>query len=377
MHIMMVTNNYSPYAGGVVSSINATVQALQELGHHVTLITFDFLGKAHNDPVWVKRLFCPIKFRYKTNHMAVAWCSRKQLNKLIRSLKPDIVHVHHPFLLGYRAAHIAKAEGIPVVFTYHTLYEAYAHYVCLPRHIATYLIKRRVHSFCQTVNGIIAPGSAIQAMLRAEGVTVPIKTVPSGLQSIFLSEKTGLRSSSVETIRLLTVGRMVKEKNVEALLRVALALQSKEVSFVFTLVGYGAEYNKLKKYAYDELALRPDRVIFIHQPPKEQILECYRTSDVFLFASQTDTQGLVLAEAMAAGVSVVALDGPGQRDIIVNEQNGYIVANEAEMVQRILGLYEQPDRLKELSNQACETAKRYCPKRLAEELVAFYKQIRA
>ena len=99
MKIMMITNNFTPYTGGVVSSINALVHALQQSQHEVLVVTLSFLQE-HHDPAWVKRLYCPIKFSYKTNHMAIPWRPKAQITKLIKEFKPDVIHVHHPFMLG-------------------------------------------------------------------------------------------------------------------------------------------------------------------------------------------------------------------------------------------------------------------------------------
>ena len=104
-------------------------------------------------------------------------------------------------------------------------------------------------------------------------------------------------------------------------MRVAKELSLQGVSFTFTLAGYGAEYEPLQTYAYQVLHLSSEQVVFVHQPPKDLIVRLYSDSDIFLFSSHTDTQGLVLAEAMASGLPVIALDGPGQRDIITQDES--------------------------------------------------------
>jgi glycosyltransferase involved in cell wall biosynthesis len=370
----MVTNNYTPYSGGVVSSINATVQALQQQGHQVTLVTLDFLGAGHTDPAWVKRLNCPIKFRYKQNHMAVAWRAKKQLKKIIADLSPDVVHVHHPFLLGRIAARIAKSQDVPTVFTYHTMYEAYAHYISLPQVITKRIITKRVLSFCRFVTGIIAPSTSIKKYLLAKGIQTPIKVIPSSVQDIFFSSVHAERPIEKGSLRLLSVGRMVQEKNIEALLHVAVRLVAQEVPFTFTLVGYGAHYESLRAYAYEKLKLSPEQVIFVHQPPKDVIMRLYVESDIFLFSSHTDTQGIVLAEAMACGLPVIALDGPGQRDIIVQGENGYIVTDEDKMFECIVQLSTEPSTIARLSHHAYLTAQRYRPEVLVQHVLDFYRQ---
>src|SRR6266404_2396469 len=128
MRIFFVTNNYTPYSGGVIHAITATTDALRAQGHEVFIITLDFLGKPDKpqaDPDYVIRIACPIKFMYKTNYMAIPWRPTHAIKQLIQQYKPDIIHVHHPFLLGVSALHAAQTYNIPCIFTYHTMYEDY------------------------------------------------------------------------------------------------------------------------------------------------------------------------------------------------------------------------------------------------------------
>lgn len=157
LRIAMVSNNYTPYSGGVVSSIDAQTADLQDDGHLVRIITLDFLGRGHSDPEHVRRILTPIKFTYRNNHYAIPWYMVTQLSTLLRRMQPDIVHIHHPFLLGAKGLEVARMLGIPSVFTYHTLYEEYAHYVPLPAAAAKVLIRHLVHKFCCGVDAVIAP----------------------------------------------------------------------------------------------------------------------------------------------------------------------------------------------------------------------------
>src|SRR5688572_25186753 len=120
MIIFFITNNYTPYSGGVVHAINATVKGLQDQGHIVFIITLTFLPNHSNDPECFIRLSCPIRFSYKNNHMALPWRPNYQLEQLIKKYKPDIFHIHHPFLLGKSALYVARKNKIPCIFTYHT-----------------------------------------------------------------------------------------------------------------------------------------------------------------------------------------------------------------------------------------------------------------
>jgi 1,2-diacylglycerol 3-alpha-glucosyltransferase len=370
MNILMVTNNFTPYTGGVVSSIKALVDELQRAGHTVMVITLDFTGK-NDDPSWVKRIYCPIRFMYKNNHMAIPWRAKAQIADIMAFYKPDIVHLHHPFLLGSIAYTLARSYKIPVVFTYHTIYEAYAHYVpLLPHWLTADIIKKHVLHFCTQVDGIIAPSHYINDYV-AQYTAKPTITIPSGLQPQFIGVFVA-KEAHAEPIKLLVVSRMVKEKNIESILDVAQKLSQSKIAFRLVLIGYGCEYVALQSYAYQTLHLSQEQVLFVHKPPKEIIVKAYQEADLFLFSSTTDTQAIVLAEAMAQGTPVIALDGPGQRDIIKEGINGHIVRNSDQMAEQIEHLAFDRKRLKQLSDGAYLTSQEYHPAKIAQRCIQFY-----
>ena len=373
LRIALITNNYTPYSGGVVSSINAQVAALQEDGHIVRVITLDFLGDGHSDPDYVVRVRTPLKFKHKKNHYAIPWYMITQIREVVTSMSADIVHVHHPFLLGVGGLKVVRGLNIPIIFTYHTMYEEYAHYVPFFAGAAKPWIRRLVRTFCNAVDGIIVPSFTIAEYLREQSVGTSVSCIPSPLQSNFLGIPFSGRSRlSHEPFKLLTVVRFTKEKNIPFILNVFRHLDER---FYLTLVGYGAEYENLRVYAFDHLKLSPDRLQFVLKPPREQIIEFYREADLFLFSSKTDTQGLVLAEAMACSTPVIALTGPGQNDIICNEENGLLVSSEQEMVNGIHYCSEQIEAQSAMQKKAWQTAQNYLPDQYRERLLRFYWQV--
>jgi len=371
MRIFFVTNNYTPYSGGVISSITATTDALRAQGHEVFIITLDFLGaQQHADPDYVIRITCPIKFMYKKNHMAIPWRPTHTITQLLKQYSPDMVHVHHPFLLGVSALRAARRMNIPCVFTYHTLYEEYAHYVPIPNLCAKPLIRSTVKRFCNAVNGVIVPSSGVKEYLCTQNITTPTKIIPSALRSLFCTpdtKPTAIRNK--KHYELLVVSRFVPEKNIPFVFDVFKQLPN---TFTLTLVGYGTDYELLQQLAFNTLNLPPERVRFIHKPPIDDLLKYYRNADLFIFSSQTDTQGLVLAESMSQGLPVIALDGPGQRDIIINNYNGFIIENAHDAATKIISIATNAQLHDKLISGARATAQHYHTDFITQQLLDFY-----
>jgi 1,2-diacylglycerol 3-alpha-glucosyltransferase len=376
LRILFVTNNYTPYSGGVVSSINAMVPELHKRGHQVFIVTLDFLGAQHHhhDPAYVYRISCPIKFSYRGNTMAIPWRMKQQLQKLINDLKPDIIHSHHPWLLGSSALHVARAHNIPIVFTFHTLYEQYAYYVPMPLGISRPIINYVVKKYCAAADGLIAPSHAVQQQLTDWKITTPTLLLPSPVAPIF-AQKSGLATVNTPRNRfiLLSVGRLVPEKNIPFLLDMFAQLhRERPHDVVFNIVGYGAREEALKKYAYQQLALPYDSVQFLGKKNGIALRQAYQHADIFLFSSLSDTQGLVLAEAMSCGLPVVALDGPGQRDNITQGVDGFLVSSISEMLHAIKCIIDNPLLHTQLRKNAQIKAEHYYPTSIISRLQRWY-----
>jgi 1,2-diacylglycerol 3-alpha-glucosyltransferase len=370
MRIFFVTNNYTPYAGGVINSITATTDALRAQGHEVFIITLNFLGTQHNDPDYVIRVPCPIKFLYRTNHMAIPWRPTHAILQLLEQYAPDIVHVHHPFLLGVSALRAARKRNIPCVFTYHTIYEQHAHYVPIAGLYSKPFIRSAVRHFCNKVDGIIVPSNAVKKYVEQQQISSPITIIPSPLRPYFLAAKldtTPLHNKKY--FELLLVSRFVPEKNIPFVFEIFKQLPE---NITLTLVGYGIDYEAMQTLAFDTLQLSKKRIRFIHKPTQDELLKLYRNADLFIFTSTIDTQGLVLAEGMSQGLPVIALDGPGQRDIVRNGINGFIITNADHAAKTIITIAHNKYLHKKLVNGARTTAQNYHSKAIIHQLLTFY-----
>ncbi len=378
LSIVFITNNWDPFKAGVVSSIIAYRDELVRQGHAVTIVTLDFQGAREIAEEGVIRIFCPLKFTYRTIPFAIPLRSYTQIAHIIRKLQPDIIHTHHPFLLGKSGLKVAKDQKIPCIFTYHSLYDKYTHYVPLvPQHHLKTLVNKQVRAYCKRVDGIITPGRETERLLQDAGIETPYIVLPSPLQRMYVESN---RMQSMQRIpfvvsnkpfHLMTCSRFVKEKNIPFLLDCFAGLDQQK--FRLTLAGFGSELHALQEYAYGVLGFSPDAVQFVVHPESTLLKELYHAADLFLFSSLADTQGLVLAEAMSCGLPVVALDGPGQEDIVENGTNGFLVKNVAEMQTAIELIARDHELYSHLRINALETAKQYAPEVLTKKLVAFYR----
>lgn len=370
MKILFVTNNYKPYNGGVVSSIEAFRHELKMAGHQVIIVTLDFFGQEAGEE-GVIRVACPLRFKYRGNPIAIPFFSSWQLRKILNRLCPEVVHVHHPFALGAVAARIARLNDIPVVFTHHSQYGAYARYYApFLKPFACRLTEWCVRHFFKNVDVLIAPSESIAQQLRREPAAPPISVIPSGILPVFINKKRPNKELKSGFFELLTVSRFVPEKNISFLLD---ALSFLDENFKLTLVGFGSYLPQLEHYAFETCGLSPERVKFVSSPPKKVIADYYRRSHLFLFASTTETQGIVFAESMAAGTPVVAVSAPGARDCVQENHTGFLVKTPEQMAEKIKMLRSNPVLYKKLQSSSWQQAQHYTSYMTTQKLIRLYE----
>lgn len=328
MRLAIFTDSYYPYVSGVVNSIAGSVKELRALNHQVYIFAPRYPCSCEDE----EGIFRFPSVRPPTNpDYSIAIPFFWGLGRTLRNLKIDLIHVHSPFIMGRVGVTQARRLGVPVVFTYHTLYDQYVHYVPISPEITRRLTVKWTRNFCHCCDRVIVPTPRVKELLRAQGVKAPIEVLPTGVDIKRFGEGDGQKFRRqyripASALMLLFVGRLAKEKNVDFLLR-AFAYLLKEIvkgekEIFLVIVARGPEEEHLKELA-SLLGVR-ERVIFTGQLVGEDLVNSYHAADLFVFPSVTETQGLVVVEAMAAGLPVVALDAFGVGDLVSHGEDGWL-----------------------------------------------------
>ncbi|HSL27602.1 MAG TPA: glycosyltransferase family 4 protein [Anaerolineales bacterium] len=379
MHIAFFTNYYHPVVNGVVRSVAAFREVLMSQGHNV------FVFAQADDDYEDKE---PFIFRYPSVSLPVPGDISTALpvspfvEQLLPTLKLDVIHTHHPILLGQTAARRANELGLPLVFTFHTQYWEYTHYVPFPMEAIQEFLKNRIHKwlreYMQKCQHIVIPSESMRDFLvREYGLQENYTVIPTGtnLEPFLRADGKSLRKKQGwqnETV-LISIGRLAPEKNWDTLIRAFASAVGEQRNLRLVLIGEGPAKGELQSLA-SELEIS-ERITFTGALPFDEIPTYLKAADAFCFASVTETQGLVTIEAMAAGLPVVAVDGPGTRDIVKNGRQGFLVDNDPEALAKgIKKLLTDPQRLKRFSENAIKKARTYDIERLGQRMIDVYKQ---
>jgi glycosyltransferase involved in cell wall biosynthesis len=327
MNLLMMTNTYLPHVGGVANSVDLYTKQMRKLGHHVIVVSPHFEGEPENEEDVIR---IPAVQQIKGSEFSMILPVPGFLDAKLKDFKPDIVHSHHPFFVGSVAVRISSKYNVPLVFTQHTMYEHYTHYTpSIPR-MKAFLINL-VTGYANMANLVIAPSESIAEIIRNYGVTVPIEVIPTGVDTEKYRFGDGRKIRTQMNIPenafvIGYTGRIEPEKNMIFLANAIAEFLLKNAKGHFLIVGYGTMEEQLREMFYFK-ALE-SRIHFTGKMTGQEVIDSYHAMDVFAFASKTETQGMVLAEAMAAGVPVVAIEAPGSREVIENGINGFLVKDE-------------------------------------------------
>lgn len=374
----MLTNTYRPHVGGVARAVDGLAGECRRAGHAVQVIAPGFPGDEHEPDTDVLRV--PALQNFNGSDFSVRVPIPHVIARRIDRFAPDVIHTHHPFLLGDAALRIAYERNLPLVFTHHTLYENYTHYVPFDSPTLERFVIRLATGYANCCDAVIAPSGSVAALLRERGVEVPIETIPTGIdtEAFAHADGGGFRHERgiPDTAPVIGhVGRLAREKNLHFLAdAVARALRA-DRRLRFLVVGDGPEDRALReRFA---AAGVDDRVLATGKLTGATLRDAYAAMDLFAFASQTETQGMVLAEAMAAGLPVVALDGPGVRDVVSDGRNGRLLPDDATPEAMASALVEavEPDRRGPWAEAAGETAAAFDQRRCAGRVLGLYASL--
>jgi glycosyltransferase involved in cell wall biosynthesis len=305
-----------------------------------------------------------------------------KVGRTLENFKPDIVHSHHPYLLGDTALRAAASHGVPVVFTHHTRYEQYTHYLPGDSAVLKRFVIELVTGYCNLCNAVVAPSISVADILVNRGVKTQIEVIPTGVAPGYFSsgERGSLKLQlgiPADAFVIGHVGRLAPEKNLGFLARAACNFLAANQRAHFLLVGKGpAQQEVVELFAQRGLT---GRIHLQGIMGRRHLVEAYRAMDVFIFASQTETQGLVLAEAMASGTPVVAVDAPGVRDIVRDGKNGRLVLHEDldQFVAALEWIAEMPISQQEnLRQESRRTVNDFSMEKSAGRMVDLYTRLK-
>ena len=371
MKIAMMTNNYKPFVAGVPVSVERLTQGLREQGHQVVVFAPSYDGQQEERDVVRYRSF----LRGLAGGVSIPNSLDPEIERKFREGDFDLIHVHHPMMIGDTARYLSWKYHVPLVFTYHTRYEQYLHYVglsALKRAMPAYV--RHCTRRCDMV---IAPTPLMKEHLEGLRLSSQVAVLPTGLKGdSFHPEEE--KSMSIRKALLggrkylfCTVARLAKEKNLEFLLR-SLKMRKDACGgdFKLALVGEGPHRQAIERLA-GELGLW-EEVVFVGEVPNGEVKNYCHGADLFLFPSLSETQGIVLLESMAAGTPVVALRATGTQDVVVNGRNGYMTeASEIEFERKIMDILEKKE-LDFLRQGARQTALLYGSEGIARQAALVY-----
>lgn len=370
----MFTDSALPILNGVSISVDALVRELRHQGHSVHVFCARFPDWTDEDPNVYR--FRAIRTPWAPEY-PLAYPPHWRMLRKFRRHTFDVVHTHTPFILGMVGLRWAQSHEIPVVSTYHTLYDRYAHYLAaFPRRYARYRIAKHTHFFFNSADRVVTPSAASERWLRRHSVTSPIHVIPTGIPRGAAHDRSEARRAlgvHPDERLLLSVGRLAKEKSLDVLLAAVALVMRDDPSVRLALVGDGPVRPEILRRAR-ELGIG-DRLRLPGLLPREEVDRWYAAADLFVFASVTETQGLVVEEAMRYGLPAVLRAGGGAGLAVEPGVNGLLVRNPepAALAGEIARVLADDALAARLGAGARRTAAEGGVERMAERMTEVYR----
>lgn len=377
LKIAMFTNNYAPFIGGVPISIDLLAKELRSLGHEVVIFAPQYPQTISDDMVYRIKLLLYVK--HGNFNFAIANIFNKSYKREFKNGNFDLVHVHHPFWLGKAGCRLGRKYNIPVILTYHTRLELYSKNLPFGRTIfKNYFSHRMVYKFAKKCDGIIAPTTSAFEYLENIRVGSPKIVSPTGVdftQYNYQKLEDVFTKTNDEVVNLVSVSRLSVEKNIDFIIEgISLLTTKTNKKFKLYMVGDGPDFEKLKSKVKN-LGL-DDIILFVGAVSPEAINSYYLYGDIFVFASKSETQGMVLVEAMAGSCPIVCVKASGSSDVVTDRYNGFVTDDNLEAwVDKVKILIENKELRTQFGNNAYEFSLEYRMEKIVVNVLNFYVRV--
>jgi glycosyltransferase involved in cell wall biosynthesis len=359
MNVAIFTNNYLPNPYGVTVSVETFRTELEKRGHVVYIFAPRWKGYVDTNPNVFRYPSIDIEFKFRFPlPIPYSW----RMRKILKNLKIDIIHSQHPNLLGSVALRLARKKKIPIVFTWHTRYDHYTNFVPLvpKKWVANYIIKKAV-SYANSSDVVIAPTASIISILKKWGVRKEIIPIATGIKAEEFSgaDREIVRKKNAiakNGIVLFLLSRLTEEKNVEFVLRALSTILQKDRNIKLLVAGDGYLAPRLQKFCIDNGI--DSQVYFIGIISRAEVKNYFAASDIFVYGSKSETQGIIPLEAMYMKLPIVAVDSTGVSSLMLNKANGFLVReNEKEFSEAVLKLINDADLRKRFGEASGKIAR--------------------
>ena len=379
MNILFISDVFFPRVNGVSTSINTFATELRALGHQVTLIAPSYTDEDKQEE-WIVRVPSH-KIYFDPEDRLMNFGKLKALLPWIRDKHFDVIHIHTPFTAHYVGIHFGKKLDIPVVETYHTFFEDYLHHYLpfIPQFISRKLARTISRRQCNAVDGIVSPSKPMLDVLKQYGIKTPAEVVATGLDDSSFANVDGEHFRMSHDIpltqpMLLFVGRVAHEKNIGFLLEMHAELIKNHPDALLVITGEGPAEESIKQ-SIEKLGISNKVRMIGYLDRGHELIACYKAADIFVFASKSETQGLVLLEAMAQGTAVVAISELGTKSILI-EGEGVLIAKDdindfADKVSALLSDAPKRQMIGEKGRQYAQ--EKWGAGILAKKVAKFYK----
>lgn len=379
MNIIIFTNTFTPHVGGVARSVQAFTRHYRKRGHRVLTVAPEFRNMPEDETDVIR---VPAIQNFNASDFSVALPIPTGLPEALEEFEPDIIHSQHPFLLGTTAVRMARYLQRPLVFTHHTLYEQYTHYVPGDSPLFKRFVIELATHYANLTDQVFAPSESVRDLLHARGVTAPVRVVPTGveMEDFAAGDGTAFRRRQgipEDAFVVGHLGRLAPEKNLEFLAEAVAGFVRGHAQAHFVVVGTGPSEPAIRE-AFARAGCA-DRLQILGVQQDHDLAAALAGMDVFAFASHSETQGMVLTEAMAAGLPVVALDASGAREVVRDRHNGRLLQQEdaAGFAAALAWVHDRtPEQRQALSAAARATAETFSMDRSADNALECFEHLR-